>query len=855
MRTETPVQVQLADYKPYPFAIEQVQLHFELDPKATRVRAKLEVRRLEPGDLVLDGVKLTLNALSIDGVEVPKVTFTQTEDQLILKDVPDHFTLETDVTIDPSANTVLSGLYMSGGRFCTQCESTGFRRITFWPDRPDVMSRFFVRIEAAQDAYPILLSNGTPGESGELEGGRHFAEWDDPHLKPSYLFALCAGDYDVYRDTFTTMQGDPVDLAVHVDKGQADRAAWAMESLKASMRWDEEVFKRAYDLGVFNIVAVRDFNFGAMENKGLNVFNSAYVLASEDTATDADFEAIESIVAHEYFHNWTGNRITCRDWFQLCLKEGLTVYRDQRFSADMRSAAVQRIKDVIRLRAAQFPEDSGPLAHAVRPDHYASIDNLYTATVYEKGAELIRMLSAYIGEDAFAEGMQIYFDRHDGDATTIENFYACFQTASGKDLTAFRTWYSQPGTPTLTVTEDWDAEARTLNVTISQSNPTTPGNDNPVPLPMPIRIAAFNPNGDKIEDAVIMLEGASTEWSVQSPSDKPLLSVNRGFSAPVRLVQSQSDAERLALARIDDDAFNQWETLQTLARDALLAMTYDSLETPHAELIQAFADAVRQSQDDPAFAALLLRLPAVGELLHERSPADPVALHESRSKLQVALLEALEADGAAVLDTPVPSPFAPTADQAGIRALRSAYIGLLGVRANSEDRTRLRRLYDAASNMTERLATLRALSEAGGDDKRVTASLFYDAWSDNDLVMDKWFAVQAGTGNHEDVAALLNHPEFDLSNPNRVRSVVAVFAMQNLPAFHAPDGSGHRLVASIIEDCDKRNPALAARLLQAFDQWRLLEPSASESAKSVLKELQDGDLSSNAADIVTRALA
>ncbi|MGB2074971.1 MAG: DUF3458 domain-containing protein, partial [Henriciella sp.] len=390
-------------------------------------------------------------------------------------------------------NTVLSGLYISADRFCSQCESTGFRRITYWPDRPDVMSRFTVRIEADKAKYPILLSNGTPGPAGDLEAGRHFAIWDDPHPKPSYLFALCAGDYDVLHDDFTTMHGDPVKLAVHVDKGDADRAAWAMESLKASMRWDETVFGRAYDLGTFNIVAVRDFNFGAMENKGLNVFNSAYVLADEATATDADFEAIESIVGHEYFHNWTGNRITCRDWFQLCLKEGLTVYRDQEFSADMRSRPVQRIKDVIRLRASQFAEDAGPLAHAVRPDHYASIENLYTATVYEKGAELIRMLKSYIGDKNFAHGMQIYFDLYDGQATTIEHFYKCFETASDRDLSAFRRWYAQPGTPTVSVAEAWDAETGTLTATLTQTNPVTPGNDQPQPLPIPVSVAAFNP--------------------------------------------------------------------------------------------------------------------------------------------------------------------------------------------------------------------------------------------------------------------------------------------------------------------------------------------------------------------------
>ena len=454
---------------------------FDLEPSATKVHTKMVVRRLAEGPMELDGVLLNLDEIRLDGAKLSADDYELGEETLTLNTALDSFTLETDVTIDPSANTALSGLYISGDRFCSQCESVGFRRITYWPDRPDVMSRFKVRIEADKAKYPVLLSNGTPGDHGDLDGGRHFAEWDDPHLKPSYLFALCAGDYDIYRDTFTTMNGAHVDLAVHVDKGDGERAAWAMESLKASMVWDEQVFAREYDLGVFNIVAVRDFNFGAMENKGLNIFNSAYVLADEATATDADFEAIESIVGHEYFHNWTGNRITCRDWFQLCLKEGLTVFRDQEFSADMRSRPVQRIKDVIRLRARQFAEDAGPLAHQVRPDSYASIDNLYTATVYEKGAELIRMLKTLIGDDAFAKGMQLYFDRHDGEATTIEHFYACFEDASGEDLANFRRWYSQPGTPTLTATEIWDEDSGTLTVMLNQSNPKTPGNDTPNP--------------------------------------------------------------------------------------------------------------------------------------------------------------------------------------------------------------------------------------------------------------------------------------------------------------------------------------------------------------------------------------
>ena len=627
--------------------------------------------------MVLDGIALTLNVISIDGVALPDTAYTKTDETLTLHNVPDAFTLDIDVTIDPSANTVLSGLYISGGRFCTQCESIGFRRITYWPDRPDVMSKFKVRLEASKTTYPILLSNGTPGESGDTGNDRHFATWDDPHPKPSYLFALCAGDYDVHRDSFTTMSGKPVDLAVHVDKGDAGRAVWAMDSLKASMKWDEDTFAREYDLGVFNIVAVRDFNFGAMENKGLNVFNSAYVLADEATATDGDFEAIESIVGHEYFHNWTGNRITCRDWFQLCLKEGLTVFRDQEFSANMRSRPVQRIKDVIALRARQFAEDAGPLAHPVRPDSYASIDNLYTATVYEKGAELIRMLKTMIGDKDFAQGMQIYFDRHDGEATTIEHFYACFEEASGQDLANFRRWYSQPGTPTITAAEDWDEQAGTLTVTFTQSNPKTPGNDNPAPLPMPIRSAAFNPNGDKIAKQMVMIDSETTVWTITDQSSRPLLSLNRGFSAPIQLEHDVSDETRLATARLDDDAYNTFNALQSLLKVDLLAIAYGDKTAPDAALIAAVANAVRSNENDPAFAALLTRLPSVGELFLEQTPADPVALNEAHKTVQRNLATALFKDAGRILSEPSPTPFNPGVEQAASRSLRSAMIALL----------------------------------------------------------------------------------------------------------------------------------------------------------------------------------
>ena len=559
MRTEAPVSVQLSDYTPYPFAVEQVDLRFDLDPDATRVRCEMRIRRTgaagEP--LVLDGESLRLLAIALDGAPLQPSGYTVEEKRLVIPSVPDDFTLTTEVEIAPSKNTALSGLYMSGGRFCTQCEATGFRRITYYPDRPDVMSAFRVWMAADKAKYPILLSNGTPGETGELDDGRHFATWDDPHKKPSYLFALCAGDYDVWRDRFTTMNGDEIALAIHVDKGDAPRAAWAMDSLKRSMKWDEETYGRAYDLGVFNIVAVRDFNFGAMENKGLNVFNSAYVLADESSATDADFEAIESIVAHEYFHNWTGNRITCRDWFQLCLKEGLTVFRDQNFSADMRSRPVQRIKDVIRLRARQFAEDAGPLAHSVRPDHYGSIDNLYTATVYEKGSELIGMLRRMIGEDLYRQGMDLYFERHDGQAVTIEDFYKCFEDVTGEDFTQFRLWYAQAGTPEVTVEETWDPGTREIGITLSQKTAPTPGQPDKKPVPIPLQMALLDADGNLAEWMTILEdEDITVTMELPEGTERPLVSVNRDFSAPVRLRRDLTRDQRLALVRAETDPFN-----------------------------------------------------------------------------------------------------------------------------------------------------------------------------------------------------------------------------------------------------------------------------------------------------------
>jgi len=857
MRTETPVPVKLAEYTPYPFRIEQVSLVFRLGFETTEVDSRLRVERTGEGDMALDGVALDLRKIAVDGRELDAAEYTVGEEQLVLHNVPQRFTLELTVANHPRRNTALSGLYVSGGRLCTQCEADGFRRITYWPDRPDVMSRFHVRLEGDRRQFPYLLCNGTPGERGALDDARHFAQWDDPHPKPSYLFALCAGDYDVFEDRFTTKSGRDVALAIHVDKGDAPRAAYAMDSLKRSMKWDEDVFGREYDLGVFNIVAVRDFNFGAMENKGLNIFNSAYVLADADTATDADFEAIESIVAHEYFHNWTGNRITCRDWFQLCLKEGLTVFRDQEFSADMRARSVQRIKDVIRLRTRQFAEDGGPLAHAVRPDQYASVDNLYTATVYEKGAELIRMLKTLIGDGAFARGMDLYFERFDGQAATIEDFYSCFAEASGQDLSHFMAWYRQPGTPTVTVRHDYDPATGAGRVLLSQSNPATKVEPAPSPLPIPIRWALPGHGG---QEGLFVLEGktGAFDYKVEPGPQRPLLSLNRDFSAPVHLEDDLAEAERLRLVTEDTDPFNRWDALQGLLRRELLTLAYGERDAASPAIIAAMSEAVRANAgSDPAFAALLMGVPSLPELFQARTPADAGALSDARRAVRAALVAepAMAAFVRGTLDQPAPEPFEPTAQQAGSRSLRTAAISLLAASDDRQSADRLEAVFNAASNLTERLAGLRALGESQGAASAWFAE-FYDRYVDNPLVIDKWFQVAAMSARDAgDLKPFLKHPQFTLANPNRVRALAGVFAMQNLAAFHRRDGSGYGMIEDIVRRVDTANPAVAARLLTAFEQWRSVEPIARACAQETLHRLAESELSRNARDIVSRALS
>ncbi|MBI1361983.1 MAG: aminopeptidase N [Alphaproteobacteria bacterium] len=872
MRTETPPKVHLKDYQPFPFRVERVRLLFNLYPSATTVVSRLTMTRTSDSSdpLRLDGEKITLKRIELNGRPLSGDEFVVDGDGLTIPNPGDAFDLEIETEICPKDNTELSGLYISTDRFCTQCEAEGFRRITYYPDRPDVLAPFFVRIEADKEKYPRLLSNGNPGDAGDLPGGRHFAEWNDPHPKPSYLFALVGGEFDVLDDHFTTMSGRRVHLTINVEKGDAPRAAYAMQSLKKAMAWDEDVFGREYDLDVFQIVAVRDFNFGAMENKGLNIFNAAYVLADGETATDADFEAIESIVAHEYFHNWTGNRITCRDWFQLCLKEGLTVYRDQEFSKAMRSPAVSRIKDVIRLRTRQFPEDAGPLAHPVRPDSYARIDNLYTATVYEKGSELIRMLRTLIGNEAFFAGLNRYFDQLDGQAATIEQFLDSFQPSTTRNLAEFSRWYAQAGTPQVKATGNYDPDTRTYRLSLSQTTAPTPGQNEKSPMVLPMRVALFDANGAKMEtqfnamtaaEHLLVLESASSEYVFSEVSSAPYPSLNRGFSAPIRLTDDLGEAARAALAGADDDAFAQWEGLQSIARALILDAAGSGDEEPDPARLDAFLtatrDAVARAVDDPAYAALLLYLPTVGELILDMKDADPDAIHVARLGVRRAVARRLEEQLVAAAEQKESGAFDASAASAGRRALKSAALSLLSSLGKSHQ-DRIVRALDAATTMTERLGALGALSniDSGAFDRALGS--FEARWSGLPLVMDKWFGVQAmavRTDLRDRLQRLSARADYDLKNPNRVRSLAASFSMNNPVGFHAADGWGYRFLGDLILKVDPLNPALSARLLTSFESWRAFNATRRDKAQAELGRLSEADLSKNARDIISRALA
>jgi aminopeptidase N len=875
MRTDVPQPIKLSDYRPPTFLIDEAELQFRLDPTATEVRARLKVRRhgdhREP--LRLDGVRLKLKALELDGRPVPQGQYEVSAEELTVRDVPDAFELETLVQIDPKANTALEGLYMSGGRFCTQCEAEGFRKITYWPDRPDVLSRFTVRIEADKAAYPRLLSNGNLMSSGDLPGGRHFAVWNDPFPKPCYLFALVAGALDVLEDSFVTASGRKVELRIYVDPGQAPRAAYAMDALKRSMRWDEEAFGREYDLDLFMIVAVRDFNFGAMENKGLNIFNSSLLLADADTATDANYERIESVIAHEYFHNWTGDRITCRDWFQLCLKEGLTVFRDQSFSADMRGAALQRIKDVRALRARQFAEDAGPLAHPVRPSSYLKIDNFYTATVYEKGSEVIRMLRTLLGPEDFRRGMDLYFERWDGTAATVEQFIACFAEISGQDLSDFFVWYSQAGTPGVEIETRWDEAGKVMELTLTQETPPTPGQPDKRPAPIPLRIGLLDENGKPLAfrapdqdtsagEALVVLRGARATIRLEGVERRPVLSALRGFSAPVKLKSDAPPADRYVLMAADEDLFNRWEASQSLAEELILARAHGRPdEAGERRFATAMGRALADQSADPGFTALLLQLPEEPDLALAMAPgADPAALHGARQALlkELALelklqLERLHETFASTGD------FSPDAESAGRRALANAALELLVADPSPPTTRRALAHFRQAANMTDAMGGLEALKLIGGTPFEDAIGEFYARWKHEPLVVDKWFAIQARAPGPEAlgrVMGLTAHPAFDAKTPNRLRALVASFGQFNPAAFHDPSGAGYRFLADQILAVDRFNPMVAARLIEPLGGFRRYKEDLSGLMKAELERIVATEgLSKNVYELASRALA
>ncbi len=882
MRTDTPQTIRLKDYKPHPYVMRHVALDVRLDPQRTQVYTSLTMApnpasEQPGGPLVLDGEAIELVSISIDDRTLDETHYCVDDDTLTIHHPPaGDFTLVMETTCNPDANTALSGLYRSSGVYCTQCEAEGFRRICYSIDRPDNLAVYRVRIEAGKADVPVLLANGNLVDHADMAGSdRHFAVWEDPFPKPSYLFALVAGDLACVEDSFTTMSGRDVALKIYVEHGKEDRCDWAMQSLKASMRWDEEAFGREYDLDIFMIVAVSDFNMGAMENKGLNVFNDKYILARPDTATDQDYANIEAIIAHEYFHNWTGNRITCRDWFQLCLKEGLTVFRDQEFTCDLRSRPVKRITDVRLLRSHQFPEDAGPLAHPVRPGSYIEINNFYTATVYEKGAEVVRMMKTLLGPEAFRKALDLYFDRHDGEAATVEDFVQCMADVSGRDMSQFFRWYEQAGTPAVTAAGEWNEADGTYSLTVQQEVPDTPGQTQKGPHLIPLGIGLVGVGGEDIAlrssspgwDArgLIELTKATQSFVFDGVGERPVLSLNRGFSAPVRLSTGNDARDTLFLMAHDSDGFNRWEAGQTAARNLILD-TMPALAAnealPSAEpLIEALRQVLQDQSLEPAFMSAMLTLPGETDLAsHIGKNVDPGLVHEAREQVRSALGTGLKDQLAHAWSVnEVTGDYSPDAASAGCRALRFAALSLMAA-ADLETGAKMAfDLFSSAGNMTEKAAALAVLSAYDRPERDEALERFYADYEDDHLVVDKWFAFHAMRPLEDcadRVRGLMKHPAFKLTQPNRVRALVGTFAAANPVRFNAPDGSGYRLVADLIIELDPVNPQVAARTAAGFKSWRVLERRRRAAAEGELRRIEVVEnLSRDTREIVTRCLS
>lgn len=885
MRTEQPQVIYLKDYQAPEYLIDETHLTFELFEDHSLVHAQLVMRRnpargagLPP--LVLDGQQLELLSVQLDDQALAAGDYQLDDDSLTLQPKTERFTLDTSVRIHPESNTALEGLYKSGKMFCTQCEAEGFRKITYYLDRPDVMSTFTTTVVAEQHRYPVLLSNGNPVGNGPSEDGRHWATWEDPFKKPAYLFALVAGDLWCVEDTFTRQSGRDVTLRIYVEPENIDKCDHAMVSLKKSMRWDEEVYGREYDLDIFMIVAVNDFNMGAMENKGLNIFNSSCVLARAETATDAAHQRVEGVVAHEYFHNWSGNRVTCRDWFQLSLKEGFTVFRDAEFSADMNSRTVKRIEDVAYLRTHQFAEDAGPMAHPVRPDSFIEISNFYTLTVYEKGAEVVRMVRTLLGAEGFRKGSDLYFERHDGQAVTTDDFIKAMEDANGVDLTQFKRWYNQAGTPRLEVSEAYDAAAQRYSLTFRQSCPQTPDKVQKLPFVIPVELGLLDAQGNDLPlrlagetapqgtSRVLSVTEAEQTFTFEGIAAKPLPSLLRGFSAPVKLSFPYDRDQLMFLMQHDSDGFNRWEAGQQLSVQVLQELIGqhqrgEALKLDQ-RLITALGTVLGNASLDAAMVAEMLSLPGEAYLTEISQVADVDAIHAARefARKQIAeqLFDALWARYQANRAVSANTAYVAEAEHFARRSLQNIALSYLMLSGKPEVLAATLEQFDQCDNMTERLTALAVLVNSPFEAERAKAlEAFAEHFKDNPLVMDQWFSVQAAStlpGGLARVKALMQHPAFTLKNPNKVRALIGAFAGQNLVNFHAADGSGYRFLADLVIELNALNPQIASRQLAPLTRWRKYDDARQALMRGELERiLASGALSSDVYEVVSKSLA
>ena len=882
MKDAQPKTIYLKDYQPPSYLIDTTELHVDLTEAGATVTSKLAMRRNsnvgENAELVLQGIDLELRELKIDGRTLEVGEYSSDDETLTVKQLPAEFVLESVVFIKPQENTSLEGLYKSDGMFCTQCEAEGFRKITYYLDRPDVMSEYTTTVVADKASYPVLLSNGNPIDQGDIDGGRHFVTWHDPFKKPSYLFALVAGDLEYIEDSFTTMSGRDIELRIFVEEKDIDKCDHAMCSLKKSMAWDEEVYGREYDLDIFMIVAVDAFNMGAMENKGLNIFNTSAVLAKTETTTDAAFQRVEAIVAHEYFHNWSGNRVTCRDWFQLSLKEGFTVFRDAEFSADMGSRVVKRVEDVSLLRTAQFSEDAGPMSHPVQPASFIEISNFYTMTVYEKGCEVVRMYHTLLGPELFREATDLYFDRHDGEAATIEDFTRCMEEVSGRDLTQFKRWYSQAGTPRLEVSGEYNADAKTYTLNFVQSCPATPESAEKQPFHIPVTVGLVGQQGDlplKLQgveqdetytDIVLEITEAEQSFVFENVAEQPVPSLLRDFSAPVKLNFPYSRDELTFLMSRDSDGFNRWDACQKLATEILEELVQAQLAGKPLEmddsLVNAFRTVLNDGSLDSAMVALMLKLPSEAYLAEEAEVIYVDEIHKAREFVRGQLAQQLNAEFRAAYDNnQVTEAYEPSAAQIAKRSLKNVALGYLLLAGNSAVAV-ARQQYDNANNMTDSATALALLAHSDQPSAQQQAAElvegFYNQWQHEALVVNQWFVVQATApqeGAVERVRELMQHPAFELKNPNKVRSLIGAFCANNHIHFHRADGAGYQLLADVVIELNALNPQIAARLLAPLSKWQKQTADRQQLMKEQLSRIMaTAELSKDVYEVVSKSL-